>query len=249
MCEACEVYSAGTHDVGLSRVGRSYPTPLVVQPVTGDASVATTKWQLASALRSPADLDTRRQWFTSSILPHREWVAGCIAEHFPDADDVEDIVQLALIRIWEGVIPEKLRFRRQYLLMTATHIAIDQLRRCANAPAVCVGDISYLAYLARREPSPTSEDLAISRDAWDRFWTVVEALPQRDGALVALRFWDGLTVPGAAECLRISVSLAEKRLRHVLPDLHSVLRASLELGEAGKRAPRGERISRASDDR
>lgn len=124
------------------------------------------------------------------------------------AQDVDDIVQEAFVRLEAYTRKQELRSQEAFLVTTALNVSRDQARRRGRAP---VGPAEFdLATISDTAPQP-DEQLAI-RERLRRLNTGLARLDPKTRRCLLSKRVDGLTFSQVAEREGLSVAAVEKRV-------------------------------------
>jgi RNA polymerase sigma-70 factor (ECF subfamily) len=138
-------------------------------------------------------------------------ILGCAA-------DAEDVAQEVLLEVFSRGATERIENWGAYLRRLTVFRALD-LRRKRRGNASLHQDA-----LPGVELSPVDE--AVRRELAERLRDLIAALPQREGAVFALRYLEGLTNPEIAEALEISTGAVAAALHKVRAKFDAVVAQS-----------------------
>lgn len=169
--------------------------------------------RLADATGSAsAELD--EQVLTSLYTEHAASVRAFVRSFTTDSAQVEDVVQETFLKVWRHIDAVRVDGNlRSYLFTTARNVLTDQWRAQKRRPTL-VNDDHRMAI----EPAQDSVDAALDALA------VTEALGRltadhRD--VIQALYYDGLTVPEAAERLGIVPGTVKSRAFYAVRALRS----------------------------
>ena len=114
--------------------------------------------------------------------------------------DVEDNVQDVLLEAWRIQERTTVRHWRGLLRRLATLGALAKLRRRRLHVS--------LAEVAPLDAGATPQEAAVCRELETKLRDSIAALPEREGAVFVLRYFENLELPEIADCLGISYSAA-----------------------------------------
>jgi RNA polymerase sigma-70 factor (ECF subfamily) len=141
------------------------------------------------------------------------------------ANDIEDIVQESLVRVWNRVCDEQIENPKSYLLRIASAVIIDRSRRERTRQLKM-----HCSLEERHHPDDrlSPHRIAVAHEQLTIFVRAFECLPERTREIVTAIRLEGHSFKAVAEGLGITVSAVEKQLAHGL----SVL--SLRVKDAGR---------------
>jgi RNA polymerase sigma-70 factor (ECF subfamily) len=139
-----------------------------------------------------------------------------------DRDSAEDAVQNALIQAWQHLPSlRETGALRSWLLHIVVNQCISFKRRLARSRMFLYQSFSEQeAYLA----SQVADD---ARGRIERSWDLahaVEQLPAKQQHVIALHYYQGMTLPAISQRLQISENTIKKRIQAALNNLRRVLR-------------------------
>ena len=70
-----------------------------------------------------------KNWFASAILPHQAALTRYLRRVCKSPSEVPDLLQEALVRVYESATRARPRFPKTFLFTTARNLLIDKLRR------------------------------------------------------------------------------------------------------------------------
>ncbi len=130
------------------------------------------------------------------------------------AADVEDNVQEVFLHAYRVQQRERVGHWGGLLRRLATLGALGRLRRRR-------GDIS-LAEISPVDPHESPEEYAMQREVQAKLRSAIANLPQREGAVFSLRYFEGLSLPEIAESLQIKYGAAATALSRARSKLEGV---------------------------
>ncbi len=72
--------------------------------------------------------DPHAAWFAAHVQPHEARLRGWLRSQFPRANDVDDLVQEAFVRVLAARAQGEIRAPRAFLFATARNLALARLR-------------------------------------------------------------------------------------------------------------------------
>jgi RNA polymerase sigma-70 factor (ECF subfamily) len=130
------------------------------------------------------------------------------------AADVEDNVQEVFLEAYRTQQRQPVRHWRGLLRRLAVLGALGRLRRRR-------GDIP-LGEISPADPGASPEQIAIGHEAQAKLRGAIASLPEREGAVFSLRYFEDLSLEEIAESLRIKYSAAATALSRARSKLESV---------------------------
>jgi len=145
-----------------------------------------------------------------------------------DRDIAEDAVQNALIQAWQHLPSlRETGVLRSWLLRIVVNQCISFKRRLARSRMFLYQSFS------EQETSLASQIADYAKGCMERSWDLaqaVEKLPAKQQNVIALHYYQGMTLPEISQGLQISENTLKKRLQAALSNLRRVLRDA-EVGE------------------
>lgn len=146
------------------------------------------------------------RWFFEEVHAHAPSLRAYLRRAFPWLDDVEDLVQESLARLWRAGQAGHVRSGKAFLFATARHAALDLGRHRQVVPMDSVGDMARLSVIDE-EPGVTEE--VSRREELELLADAIRALPDRCRQVLTLRKIYGLPQKDIAARLGISVHTVE----------------------------------------
>ncbi|TMB83964.1 MAG: RNA polymerase sigma factor [Chloroflexi bacterium] len=141
-----------------------------------------------------------------------------------DRDIAEDVVQDALIQVWQHL--PALRDAgalRSWLTRIVVNQCISFKRRLARSTAF------IRQSLADQETNILAQVADDHKGRMERDWDLAQAiknLPVKQRTVIVLHYYSGMTLPEMTQTLRISENTLKKRIQAALSNLRRTLRAS-----------------------
>ena len=134
------------------------------------------------------------------------------------ANDIEDIVQESLVRVWNRVADEQIENPKSYLIRIASAVIIDRSRRERTRRLKM-----HCSLEERHHPDDrlSPHRIAVAHEQLTIFVRAFERLPERTREIVIAIRLEGHSFKAVAEGLGITVSAVEKQLAHALSVLSS----------------------------
>src|SRR2546421_3557503 len=139
-----------------------------------------------------------------------------------DRDSAEDAVQTALIQAWQHLPSlRETGALRSWLLRIVVNQCISFKRRCARSTMFLYQSFS------EQETFLASQVADDAKGYMERSWDLahaVEQLPAKQQNVIALHYYQGMTLPAIAQRLQISENTLKKRIQAGLSNLRRALR-------------------------
>ena len=187
------------------------------------------------------DLREKGRWLAHNVLPHEKLLRARLSEICRYDLDIEDVIQETYARFMAHPSLETIRHPRQYALLIARGIIIDNLRRAK------VISISTTDNLDLIEVPTTEVDAERRLEFNQEIQTVIAALQQLPAPCretLILRRVEGLSQREVAERLGVSEKTVEKYMANAVRQLIKVF------GRGGKmrtRSSNSESLMRFDD--
>jgi len=75
----------------------------------------------------PEDTE-QAEWFSANLLPHEPVLRAWLAKRFPNADNIDDIIQDSYLKALRARETTTIRSPKSFLFTTARNLALDHLR-------------------------------------------------------------------------------------------------------------------------
>ncbi|ALM86234.1 sigma-70 family RNA polymerase sigma factor [Bordetella sp. N] len=138
---------------------------------------------------------------------HHGWLVGMLRRKLGNRENAADLAQDTFARLLTTTAAVQPREPRAYLCTVASRLAAQYFRRQALERA-------YLDALAQQPEAhaPSTETRALILEALEAISRVLDALPQRTRAIFLMAQLDGLTYPGIAAELNVTVNVVQKAM-------------------------------------
>lgn len=175
------------------------------------------------------DESARYRWIAAHILPFEPELRGWLRRRLRALgdNDVDDLVQEALARIWTADLAT-IRNGRAYLYATVRHLLAEYARRAQIVPIELLGEIDSLNIISD-EPGPDRHVGA--RQELDQLRTIVAALPVQCRRVFELRKFEGLSHREVASAMGISEKTVENHLTRALARIGEALASNVGSAE------------------
>jgi RNA polymerase sigma-70 factor, ECF subfamily len=141
-----------------------------------------------------------------------------------DRDIAEDAVQNALIQAWQHLPSlREAGALRSWLMRIVVNQCISFMRRLARSTMFLRQSIS------EQETDLASQIAEYSKGHIERDWDLAQAienLPTKQQMVIALHYYQGMTVSEISQALQVSENTLKKRIQAALSNLRQVLRGA-----------------------
>ncbi|MBL9205175.1 MAG: sigma-70 family RNA polymerase sigma factor [Opitutaceae bacterium] len=141
------------------------------------------------------------QWFAEQVQPHEPALRAYLRSRFPDARDVDDVVQESYERLLRARQAGQIAYAKAYLFTTARNVALALFRRPRIFDEKGVTDPAAMRILEER--TDVAEQVS-TRQEIDLLLQAIEALPPRCREIFILRKLQGLPQRDIATRLGLS---------------------------------------------
>ncbi len=124
------------------------------------------------------------RWFADEVQVHATALRAWLRGRYPVLSDPDNVVQEALTRVWRAGQSGTVRSPKALLFTTASHLALDELRRRKIASFESLRENDGLSVLAEDIPAP--EDVA-HREELELLTQAIQSLPPRCREALTLR--------------------------------------------------------------
>ena len=151
----------------------------------------------------------------SIVAEHGRMVIQAAMRILGNAADAEEVAQDVFMEAVSSPNSSEVRHRGAYLRKLAVFRALDRRRQRREVVALPVDG------LVSAELSP--HDAVVSRELAEHLRCLIASLPEREGAVFALRYFEHLSNPQIAEVLQISSGAVAAALHKVRSKLESAV--------------------------
>jgi RNA polymerase sigma-70 factor (ECF subfamily) len=148
----------------------------------------------------PPDSEQSR-WFAEEVQPHEPALRAYLRRRFPDATDVDDLVQESYLRMWRARSAAPIASAKAYLFTTARHLALALFRRPRIFANVAVTDPPAARII--QEGADVIEHVSTAQEI-GLLLNAIDALPRRCREIFILRKLQGLSQKEIAAQLGLS---------------------------------------------
>ena len=149
------------------------------------------------------------RWFSTYILPHETVLRAWLGKRFPDADNIDDIIQDAYLRLLKAHESDAIRSPKAFLFRTARNLSIDHLKShkiSRKMPFEEVETVNVVdAAASIPETVSRNQELEILKAA-------IQSLPERCRQIVTLHEVYGMPQKDVAKKLGITASTVSDQL-------------------------------------
>lgn len=150
----------------------------------------------------------RPEEFERVVMEHKDKVFGYASLMLRNPAEAQDAAQEAMIRLWKHRADVEGEGAHRWLRRTTHNLCIDRIRRRKSRPESQIEEGPDRD--ADGRPSP--QRLAESGEAGRLLAEALEALPERDRAVILLREVEGLAYGEIAEILGVPLGTLKARL-------------------------------------
>jgi len=151
----------------------------------------------------------RHEWFLNQIFRHRAELQRYLQRFTSGAEDIDDLIQEAYVRIYSLADYETVDSPKAYLFTTARNLAIERARRNVSHGTDLVADFEQLNLSSLESAVDLQVD---ARRRFESFCAEVDHLPPVCRRAFVLRKVYKLSHSEIAEVLGISPSTIEKHV-------------------------------------
>lgn len=188
-------------------------------------------WSLSTAdtFQTPRPPDTRVESLRR-VWPFIPSLRKFVGRRVP-ANDIEDIVQESLVRVWNRVCDEQIENPKSYLIRIASAVIVDRSRRQRTRRLKM-----HCSLEERHHPDDrlSPHRIAVAHEQLTILVTAFERLPERTREIVTAIRLEGHSFKAVAEGLGITVSAVEKQLAHALSVLSSRVKDTGRVSRANR---------------
>jgi RNA polymerase sigma-70 factor (ECF subfamily) len=178
----------------------------------------------------PPDSEQSR-WFAEEVQPHEPALRAYLRRRFPDATDVDDLVQESYLRMLRARAAVPIASAKAYLFTTARHLALALFRRPKIFANVRVTDPPVCRIIQEAadviEQVSTTQEVALLLDA-------IDALPRRCREIFILRKLRGLSQKEIAAKLGLSDQTVQVQVGRGAKKCAQFLRRHGVTGKSGR---------------
>jgi len=127
---------------------------------------------------------TVSRWFADEVQVHAGALRAWLGSKYPLLADPDNVVQEALTRVWRVGQAGEVRSPKALLFTTASHLALDELRRRKIVPFESLGNIDAESVLGEGVPTP---ETVAHREELELLTQAIQSLPTRCRQAITLR--------------------------------------------------------------
>lgn len=173
----------------------------------------------------PLDPETTR-WFAAELQPHTPMLRAWLRSQFPEARDVDDVVQEALIRVLDARATAPVHSPKAYLFVVARNLALMRIRHQHASGTGSLEEIDVGSILDETADIPE----AVARNQELEMLTrAIQTLPTRCRQVLTLRKIYGLSQQETAAELGIAEHTVEIHAAVGLKKINRYFRAHHDL--------------------
>jgi RNA polymerase sigma factor (sigma-70 family) len=157
----------------------------------------------------PPELAEQVDWFSTQLLPHEPLLRSWLNRRFPDADNIDDIIQDAYLRVLKKSRSMTIESPKSFLFATARNLALDHLRSHKISRKVALVDSESSIVLDPSDEPPVAlarkQERLILREA-------IQSLPDRCREIFILHKINEMPPREIAEKLGLSTQTVSNQL-------------------------------------
>ena len=157
----------------------------------------------------PPEFYKHSHWFVENVYPHESLLRAWLQGRFPDANNIDDIIQDSYLRVLRAREKQDLFAPKAFLFSTARHLALDHMKshKISRMISLVDGDVSTLLDTDDLAPEQLArkQELVILKEA-------IQSLPKRCRQIMTLHKIYGLPHKEVAERLGISIHSVSTQL-------------------------------------
>jgi RNA polymerase sigma factor (sigma-70 family) len=179
--------------------------------------------------------DTRHDWFLSQVFHHRAALHRYLGKLTSGAQDIEDLVQEAYVRIYALPDYQRIESPKALLFRIAHNLAVERARQRKAQATDPMGDLETLTVFSTEAPPDEQTD---ARRRFESFCAAVERLPPLCRRVFVLRKVHKLSHAEISQVLGVSPSTIEKHVAKGLVRCRDYLRelGLLDVADAKERS-------------
>lgn len=155
------------------------------------------------------DFRERGRWLARNVLPHEALIRAKLRNMCLYDLDLEDVIQEMYAKFLTLESLESIRYPRQYAVLTARAIIIDQIR---HSRVVSITSSGNLELLEIPEPDANGEERIEFQQEIQAVTAALDQLPTMCRETLVLRRIEGLSQKEVARRLKISEKTVEKHM-------------------------------------
>ncbi len=167
--------------------------------------------------------------FSVLVNRHTKMFYGAAYRMCPQADEAEDIVQEAFLKLWSRPqiweVGKGAKFTT-WFYRVVTNLAIDHMRRNKNKNAKGSDDLDRIM-----DKTPDQQEAMEAMQKQLILEEAIQALPERQRVALNLCFYEGLSNKDAAQVMDVNIKALESLLMRAKRGLKDVLIRQGVLGE------------------
>lgn len=171
-------------------------------------------WHIGRMSSSRSTLESLAVWSVRNL----KWLRKQVKRRDRSEQDVDDLIQEAILRVAESCERHELRDAAGVLVRTLSRLSINDCRDRARHPYVAE-DIEALeeeGFALFVDPSLLPEDVLQAEQSWDLIARVMEPLDARTRKAFMLNRIHGMKYRDIARQLKVSASTVEKDIALVM---------------------------------
>jgi RNA polymerase sigma factor (sigma-70 family) len=153
--------------------------------------------------------EKRHDWFLSQVFPHRTALQRYLRKLTSGAQDVEDLIQEAYVRLYALPDYGQIESPKALLFRIAHNLAVERARRHKTQATDTMADLATLSIFSNEAPPDEQMD---ARRRFESFCAAVERLPPLCRRVFVLRKVHKLSHSEISVVLGVSPSTIEKHV-------------------------------------
>ncbi|KMS64665.1 hypothetical protein BVRB_017930 [Beta vulgaris subsp. vulgaris] len=163
-------------------------------------------------MASRSTLENLAAWSARNL----SWLRRQVTRRDRSAQDVEDLIQEAILRVTESCERHEIRDAAGVMVRTLTRLSINDCRDRARHPYVSEDIETLEGFAPLVDPTPLPEELLQTEQNWALIARVMEPLDPRTRTVFMLNRIHGMKYRDIAGQLKVSVSTVEKDVALVM---------------------------------
>ncbi len=141
------------------------------------------------------------RWYREQLAPHEPLIRNWIRSRYPDALDLDDLIQDALLRVIKARKKSEMKSPKAFFFATARNLAIDTLRKKKVLFTTAAVDIHELELMDDAEPV---EETVARNHELEVLTRAIQTLPKRCRRVFTLSKVYGMSYQEISEEMGIS---------------------------------------------
>ena len=142
-------------------------------------------------------------WFSMKVLPHEPALRAWLYKRFPDADNIDDVIQDAYLRLLKARDSDAIRSPKAFLFRTARNLSIDHLKSHKVSRKIPFEEQETPIVL---DTAPAIPETVSRNQELEIMKAAIQSLPERCRQIITLHEVYGMPQKEVANKLGISAS-------------------------------------------